>query len=202
MTAKKTFDLAELDSTDRYKLMSGLIVPRPIGWVGSVDRNGNHNLAPFSFFNMVAGTPPTVLFVTGTRQRIKDTLSNVRETGEFTLNTVSEDVAARMVQTAGEYDPTVDEFALSGLTPVLGDRIQAPMVAEAPAAMECQVTQVLDIGDPPTAAVVFGEVLALHVDEAVLDGTRIDHDVLKAVGRMAGQGYTTTRDRFDQSRPQ
>lgn len=196
-----TFELDQLSHTDRYKLMTGLIVPRPIGWVGTADPDGRLNLAPFSFHTMVAGTPPTVLFVPGMRERVKDTLANVKATGVFTLNTVSEEVADRMVATSGEYPPEIDEFEVTGLTPVPGTVVDAPMVAEAPASMECRLTTIVEIGEPPVAPVVFGEVLRIHVDDAVLDGTRIDHDALRAVGRMAGTGYTTTRDRFERDRP-
>ncbi len=192
MTDKTAFDTAALDPVDRYKLMTGLIVPRPIGWVGSIAADGRRNLAPYSFFNMVAGVPPTVIFAPGRTQRVKDTLANVAATGEFTLNMVTQELAEAMNLTSGEYGSEVDEFEVAQLTPISGDVVAAPMVAEAKANLECRVTQIVDVGEPPTASVVFGEVLRIHVRTDLLDGTRVDHRELRAVGRMAGDGYATT----------
>jgi len=180
----------------------GLVVPRPIGWVGTVDAGGRNNLAPFSFFNAVASSPPVVIFAPGMASRIKDTLVNVRETGEFTLNVVTEEVAEAMNITAGDHPAEVDEFELAGLTPVIGDAVAAPMVAEAKANMECIVTDIVEVGgQPPASSVVFGEVLRIHVEEALVDGSRIDFEALRAVGRLAGGGYSRTRDLFWMDRP-
>lgn len=201
MDAMTTFVAADLDEQTRYKLLTGLVVPRPIGWIGTRSAAGILNLAPYSFFTMVAGTPPTVLFAPGLTARRKDSLVNAEATGEFTVNVVTEEVAAAMNLTSGEYPPEVDEFALGGLTPVTGQVVQAPMVAEAKASLECRVTRIVEVGRPPGAAVVFGEVLRIHVRDEVLDGTRIDHEALRAVGRMAGDGYCTTRHRFEMARP-
>jgi len=124
-----TFDLGELAPVDRYKLLSGLIVPRPIGWVGTADADGRRNLAPYSFFNMVVGTPPTVLFCPGFHGRMKDSLANAIATGEFTLNMVTEGTVEAMNATSGDYPPDVDEFEIAGLTAVPGTVVSAPMVA-------------------------------------------------------------------------
>jgi len=197
---KKIFDTADLDSRDRYKLLTGLVVPRPIGWIGTRRENGSFNLAPFSFFNAVSASPPTVLFSGGRHpDRPKDSVALAEQTGEFTVNIVSEEVAATMNLTSGAYDEDQDEFAIVGLTPVVGTKVAAPMVAEAPANLECRVVQVIPIGD--TSRVVIGEVVAFHIREDVLDGTRIDNDALRAIGRMAGSTYIHTRDRFELDRP-
>ena len=196
------FDPAQLKPVDIYKLMIGLIVPRPIGWVGTRSADDTLNLAPFSFFNGVSSEPPTVIFSSGTTKREKDSLANARATGEFTLNVVTEDLAEAMVLTAGEYLADVDEFVVAKLTPVIGDLVAAPRVAEAKASMECKVVQVVDVGDPPAAAVVFGEVVRFHVNSDILDGTRVDPVALRAVGRMAGTGYTRTRELFFIDRPE
>jgi flavin reductase (DIM6/NTAB) family NADH-FMN oxidoreductase RutF len=203
MERRTTFDTATADPVDVSKLMLGLVVPRPIGWVGSVDEDGRHNLAPFSFYNVVSAKPPTVVFSPGTRRGAeKDTLANVRRTGEFTLSVVTEEVADAMVLTSGDYPPDVDEFEIAGLTARRGDAVAAPLVAEARAVLECEVTQVVDVGDPPANSVVFGRVLRIHVDPQVLDGTRVRPEELKAVGRMAGDGYTTTAGSlFSRTRP-
>jgi flavin reductase (DIM6/NTAB) family NADH-FMN oxidoreductase RutF len=192
---KTTFDPAEMAGTDRYKLLTGLIIPRPIGWVGTVDSSGNHNLAPYSYFNTVAATPPTVLFSTGRPQgRIKDSLANVIATGQFTLSIVDEDLVVAMHGSATEYPPDVDEFEKVGLTAVFGDVVAAPMVGEAKANLECRVSRIVDLGEPVTASVVFGDVVRIHVAAALLDGTRVSHAALGAVGRIAGTTYVTTAD--------
>lgn len=187
--------MQDLTGIDRYKLLTGLIIPRPIGWVGTVDDDGTHNLAPYSYFNVVAATPPTVLFSTGRpRGRIKDSLANAIATGEFTLSIVDEDLVDAMHATAVEYQPDVDEFKKVGLTAVPGQVVTAPMVGEAKAALECRVNRIVDLGEPVTASIVFGDVLRLHVAANVLDGTHIDHKALRAVGRIAGTTYVTTAD--------
>ncbi len=198
---KRVFEAGELDAAERYKLMSGLIVPRPIGWIGSRDANGVNNLAPFSFFNMVSGSPPTLLFTTGMTMRVKDSLANVRASGVFTVNVVTEEVATAMNVTSDSFPPGVDEFTAAGLTSIEGEAVAAPMVAEAKANFECVVTHIHEVGEGPAASVVFGEVLRFHVAESLLDGTRIDLAGLKAVGRLAGPWYSRTTDLFSMERP-
>ena len=192
---RTSFDPQELGGTDRYKLLTGLIIPRPIGWVGTVAADGTRNLAPYSYFNAVAATPPTVIFSTGRPQgRTKDSLANVIATGEFTLSIVDESLTDAMHSTSTTYPPEIDEFAEAKLTAAWGDVVKAPFVAEARAALECRVTQIVDLGDPVSASVVFGHVLRIHVADEVLDGTRINHRKLRAVGRIAGTTYVTTAD--------
>lgn len=198
---KEFFDLEAVESRDRYKLLTGLIVPRPIGWVGTRRQNGTFNLAPFSFFNMVSSAPPTVIFSGAAHSdRPKDSVTLAEESGEFTINIVSEEVAPAMSVTAASYGPDDDEFAIAGLTPVLGTVVAAPMVVESPANLECRVVQVIDIGDGHSRMVV-GRVVAVHVEGSVLDGTRIDSRSLRAVGRMAGNNYITTESVFEMVRP-
>ena len=199
---KKTFDLSDVESRDRYKLLTGLVVPRPIGWIGTRRDNGTYNLAPFSFFNVVSTNPPTVLFSGGRHpDRPKDSVALAEETGEFTVNIVSEDVAAAMSVTSGSFGVDEDEFAIAGLTAVVGNRVDAPMVAEAPANLECKVVEVIHLGQEGQSRLVIGEVLAVHVREDALDGTRIDTDVIRAIGRLAGNAYITSRERFEITRP-
>ena len=199
---KTVFRLDSVEARDRYKLLSGLVVPRPIGWIGTRGRDGANNLAPFSFFNVVSTYPPTVLFSGGRHaDRPKDTVALAEAIGVFTVNIVSEDVAEAMSLTSGTYGPGTDEFHIAGLTPVRGVVVDAPLVAESPANLECRVAQVFDIGGQGTTTLVIGDVVAIHVAEDVLDGTRIDNDRLRAVGRMAGNTYIHTRDRFEIQRP-
>ncbi len=201
---KHDFDPAQLEDVDVYKLLIGLVVPRPIGWIGSVSSSGVRNLAPFSFFNAVAASPPTVLFSTiRARGAKKDTLSNVEASGVFTVNVVTEEVIDAMNLTSGRYDPSVDEFELAGLTAVPGTAVDAPMVGEAKANLECRLSQIVPIGTdgPMAASIVIGEVVLLHVDGSILEGSRIDQNALGAVGRMGGPTYTRTRDLFSLERP-
>lgn len=198
-----TFAAAELDNQERYKLMTGLVVPRPIGWIGTVDERGRPNLAPYSFFQAVATNPPVVLFSAGINDgQHKDSLHNARTTGRFTVNIVDMATAEAMNQTSAELAHGHSEFDFAGLTPVAGTDVDAPYAKEAKAAMECRVTNIVELGLPPVQhAVIFGEVVRFHVDDDVIDGTRVDHARLDAVGRLAGSGYATTRDRFDMVRP-
>jgi len=192
-----TFTLADLEPIDRYKLLTGLVVPRPIGWIGSLAGDGTPNVAPYSFFNVVSANPPTVIFSAGRRKgALKDTAANVRSTGEFTVNIVTEETAAAMNRTAGEFAPDVDEFSVVGLTSVPGTRVDAPRVGEAAASLECRVAHVVELGNPLGNTVFFGDVLCIHVRSDVIDGTRVDPVALRAVGRMAGAGYVTTADAF------
>jgi flavin reductase (DIM6/NTAB) family NADH-FMN oxidoreductase RutF len=198
---KQVFELGELEPADRYKLLSGLIVPRPIGWVGTRSVDGIDNLAPFSFFTMVAATPPTVLFAPGMTVRIKDTLANVLATGVFTLSVVDEDLATAMNSTSAGVDPQTDEFDLADITKVEATAVNAPMVGEARGNLECVVTHIHEVGPGPAASVVFGEVRRIHAAATILDGTRIRFPELKAVGRMAGPWFSRSTDLFAMERP-
>ena len=201
---KRLFKTSDLAPIDAHKFALGLVVPRPIGWIGSIDGQGIRNLAPFSFFNAVSGYPPTVLFSPGFRDgRPKDSLANVEETGEFTVNIVSAEVGRQMNQTAATAAPEVDEFELAGLTAVSGSIVSAPMVAECKANFECRVTQIINTGRTPhLGTVVFGEVVAYHIEESLLEGTRINQVELDAIGRMGGPRYVNTRSVFEMQRPE
>lgn len=198
---KRFFDLTHSENRDRYKLLTGLVVPRPIGWIGTRRPNGTFNLAPFSFFNVISVDPPTVIFSGGRHvDRQKDSVTLASESSEFTVNIVSEAVAFAMAITSGSYGPDDDEFAIAGLTPLIGALVDAPMVSESPANLECRTTNVLEIGGGRSVLIV-GEVVAIHVREDVLDGTRVVAAELAAIGRMAGTSYVTTREPFDMVRP-
>lgn len=194
---------------DIYKLMTGIIVPRPVALVSTVDPDGNANLAPFSFFAGVGSAPPTVLFCPALRAGgesepagRKDTLRNVEATHEFVINVVSAEISSQANATAAEVGPEVDEFELSGLTPVASEIVKAPRVAESPAQMECRLLQVIYTGDRPASGViVLGEVVRFHVREELFEDFRIDPAGLDAVGRMAGNTWVRTHDRIELIRP-
>lgn len=196
-----TFRVADLPQQDAYKLLTGLVVPRPIAWVGSRSRDGTDNLAPFSFFNAVSGDPPTVVLSPGNDRR-KDTRDNILATGVFTLNAVSADLVERMNATAASVDADASEFDLADLTVVESTLIAAPRVAECVATMECRMTQHLPIGRPDGGnMLIIAEVLAFHIDGRLLDGTRIDQAALRAVGRHAGHWFSSATDLFELVRP-
>lgn len=197
---KAYFDLSATESRDSYKLLSGLIVPRPIGWIGTRRPDGSNNLAPFSFFNVVSSNPPIVLFSAGSHtDRPKDSRELAESSGEFTVNIVSEGVVQAMSVTSGSFGADDDEFAIAGLTAVDGKLVDAPLVEESPANLECRVNQVVELGE--RTKLVVGDVVAIHVEEQVLDGTRINSEQLRAVGRMAGATYVDTRSIFEVTRP-
>ncbi|HEY1895568.1 MAG TPA: flavin reductase family protein [Terracidiphilus sp.] len=209
LTSMLTIAPAERPPHEIYKLMTGVIVPRPIALVSTVDREGVANLAPFSFFCGVGSVPPTLLFCPALRPGRptdraprKDTLRNVEETGEFVVNVVSESIADATNATAADVPPEVDEFQLSGLTAVPGTVVRAPRVAESPAQMECKLLQVIYTSHKPGGGViVLGEIVRFHVRADLVDNFRVDPAGLDAVGRMAGNTWVRTRDRLELIRP-
>jgi flavin reductase (DIM6/NTAB) family NADH-FMN oxidoreductase RutF len=203
-----TFDPAVCEQRQTYKLMTGIIVPRPVALVSTVDSSGNVNLAPFSFFSGVGSAPPTVLFCPALRAKPgeppqrKDTLRNVEETGEFVINIVSDAISAKANTAAAEVAPEVDEFQLARLTPLASKVVRPPRVAESPAQMECRLLQVIYTSHIPAGGViVLGEVLRFHVREDLVEDFRVDPAGLDAVGRMAGNTWVRTRDRIELIRP-
>lgn len=190
---------------DVYRLCVTFIVPRPIALVSTVSADGVRNLAPFSFYNMVSAHPPVVMFAPGLRRDggRKDTLVNVEATGEFVVATVSEAIAEAMNQCSASLPPEGDEFAYSGLTPRPARRVKPALVGESPVNIECRLLDIIRFGDRAGAGhAVFGEVLALHLDDAILaaDGLCDPHR-LQAIGRLGRFTYARTTDVFDLPRP-
>jgi len=204
-----SFNPAGLQSQEIYKLMTGIIVPRPVALVSTISKQGVANLAPFSFFSGVGAVPPTVLFCPALRDGAsagvgerKDTLRNVEETGEFVINVVSEVIAAAANAAAAEVDFGVDEFAISGLTPIPSEVVGPPRVAESPAQMECKLLQIIYTGrEARSGVIVLGEVVRFHLREELFDNFRVDPAGLDAVGRMAGNTWVRTTDRIELVRP-
>lgn len=198
---KTAFALEDLKGADGYKLGSGLIVPRPVGWIGSIDADGNTNLAPYSFFNMVAGFPPTFVFAPGKGFR-KDTLDNVQAVPEFTINIVTDEVVDVMNATAASVEAGQSEFDLPGITAVPSQVVRPPMVGECKASIECVVDKIVDVGDEKHgSSLVIGHAVMFHIDDSLLDGTRVDQAALRAIGRHVGNSYSRTHDLFDIVRP-
>jgi flavin reductase (DIM6/NTAB) family NADH-FMN oxidoreductase RutF len=198
-------DPADSRFQDVEKLMVSVILPRPIAWVSTVSAEGVANLAPFSYFTAVCPKPPVICFSPGIRfsdGAKKDTLRNIEATGEFVVNVVSEEVATQMVQCSGEYPPDVSEFTVAGLTPIASDLVKPPRVKESHVHMECRLLQIVTVSDEPGGgSLVMGTVLRFHVDDGVLTEGRVDPGKLRAIGRMGGQEYTRTMDRFPLTRP-
>lgn len=188
-----------------YKLLSGTIVPRPIGWISTVDAQGIFNLAPYSYFNAVSADPPHVLFCSGRRKDLdKDSVSNVLATGEFVVNLVSESTAGAMNLTATELPPDVDEFEYAQLTPAPSIRVAAPRVAESLVHLECQMVHTYEVENyrEGGSVIVVGRVVMMHIaDEIIGDEYRINYDRYKPVGRLAGGGYCRVSDIFEMERP-
>ena len=187
-----------------YKLLIGSIMPRPIAFVSTMGPDGIYNLAPFSFFTAVSANPPTIAFapMINTLGKRKDTLNNVEHLGEFVVNVVSEDIVQPMNETSADFPPEIDEFEVSGLTPIPSDLVAVPRVKESHIAMECKLRQIVEMSSLPLGgSLVIGEVVRFHVDDEYFDDYRIDVDKLRPVGRMAGFIYTRTTDRFELVRP-
>lgn len=192
---------------DRYKLLIGCIVPRPIALVSSMSPDGRLNLAPFSFFNGIGSDPMTLLFCPVNRPDggKKDTLRNVDlpaegGLGEFVVSVATEAYARRVAAAAEPLPYGESEFELAGLTPAPSTRVRPPRVAESPVCFECRTRQVIRL-NPGVAGggnIVIGEVVHVYAaDEIIDDRFRADPSKLGAIGRMGGQSYCTTRDRFD-----
>lgn len=194
------FNPAELDSQTTYKLMTALIVPRPIGFTSTIGADGVHNLAPFSFFMMLTPSPPHVALSIGASNGAeKDTLRNIRETGEYVINIVNRAIGQQMARTAIDFEPDVDEFDVSGLTPVASDLVTPPRVLECPASFECELRSITPVGGPPYGAnLVIGEIVRLHIqDDLLLENNRIDMLKLDALGRLTGDSYCATTEQFE-----
>ncbi len=200
------FHFADLKHPDRYKLMIGTIQPRPIAWVSTLSASGVRNLAPFSFFTAVCSEPPTIVFCPGVRASTsgeKDTLRNIRQTGEFVINVVSEAVAEAMNITSTDLPHDVDEFELAGVTSLSSSLVQPPRVAESPISMECKLSQIVTISENVGGGwLVIGEILVMHVaDEVYIPDFKIDTLKMQPIGRLAGAGYSYTHDLFEMPRP-
>ena len=198
-------DPASTDYTSTYKLLIGSVVPRPIAFVSTINPEGAFNLAPFSFFTVASSHPPVLVFTVGNRATPdprKDTLRNITITREFVVNMVSEEIGEKMNLCSGDYPPEVDEFEVSGLTPIPSDLVKPPRVAESHVNMECRLLYTISMSGLTNGGnLVLGEVIRFHVDDTLVSNYRVDPDKLRAIGRMGGSGYTRTLDRFDMIRP-
>lgn len=200
MTAKE-IDVTALEPELAYKLLVGAVQPRPIAWVSTIATDGCINLAPFSFFTVASRNPATVMFSIGQHEggRTKDTLTNLRGTGDFVINVASFEHNRAVSASGTVVDADVDEFDLAGLTPAPSSVVKAPRVAEAHLALECRLYEEVSIG---TDTCVFGSVLVAHAADGILsDRMWVDNDVLRPLGRLAGPWFTGPLTAVPESSP-
>lgn len=187
--------------------LNALVAPRPIGWIGTVSPDGEPNLAPFSYFNAFSADPPVVGFAPnakGADGEAKDTLANVREVAEFTVNVVSADLAEAMNATSRTLPRGVDEFALAGLTAEPSHHIRPPHVGEAKAVLECIVSSIVALPSRAGARashLVIGEVVGIHIDDSLIRDGRVDTLALRQVSRLGYMDYSILDSVFEMPRP-
>lgn len=184
-----------------HRLYLSFVQPRPIAFASTLSPDGRPNLAPFSFYNMLGANPPVVVFspALNRHSKPKDTLTNILATKEFVIATVTEPIAEHMNICSTEYEYGISEFEKSGLTPLPANKVKPFLVKESPVNIECTLRQVVSLGDGPASGqAIFGDVIAVHVDEAVLlEGDMVcDPKKLQAIGRMGGDLYGRTTDHF------
>jgi flavin reductase (DIM6/NTAB) family NADH-FMN oxidoreductase RutF len=194
------FETNKTDASVLYKLLTGIIIPRPIGWISTIDGNGINNLAPFSYFNMVSSDPPCVMFSTRRdNNKNKDTLNNVLQNGQFVVNLVTLDVVEQMNATSETVDAIVDEFELAKLTPIDSTSVKPKRVKESPIHLECEMIHhyFIDNNEGGGAYIVIGKIITIHIDDTILmENNRINLDVYKPVARLAGSYYSTLGELF------
>ena len=192
------FDFAELTAKERYKLLIGTVIPRPIAFITTLSRDGRRNAGPFSFFNVLTHDPAIVAIGVENYEdgRMKDTSRNIRDTDEFIVHIVDDALAAQMEICAIKFGPDVDELAEAGLETVPGTMVAAPRIVTAPAALECRRYMTLEVGK--AREIILGQVLGVHVRaDAVDERLHVDQLKMDAIGRLGGHSYNRTRDQFD-----
>ncbi|MFN8273552.1 MAG: flavin reductase family protein [Flavobacteriaceae bacterium] len=194
------FDPNLLEQSAIYKLLTGLIIPRPIGWISSVDADGVVNLAPFSYFNAVGDDPPHVMFSTSRSNHVvKDTLRNVLETKQFVVNMVTEELAEAMNLTAHPIPSDESEFDYAHLTSAASVKVMPPRVLESPVAMECELVHhyTLEGSLNGGSTIIIGRVVQFHInDELLLDEYKINLENYQPVARLAGSNYAKLGEIF------
>jgi len=186
-------DIAQTSTGKAYRMLISAIVPRPIAFVSTVSSDGQRNLAPFSFFMGVSSQPLTLAISVFHRLgQPKDTAANILETGEFVVNSATEELAERVALASGDYSRRYDEFAITGLTPVSSKRVRAPRVAESPVSLECRLHRSMVIGEPPTAThLIVGEVVFAHVRDDLWAEGMIDAEKLRPIARLGANLFAT-----------
>ena len=191
------FDFERLPAPDRYRLLCSFVAPCPIALVTTLGADGTPNAAPMSFFNVFSQDPPILILGIQTRPdgTEKETIRNIRRTGEFTVNMCDMKIAQQMVDCGINFSDEVDEVSVTGLSHAASVKIGPSRVAEAPAAMECRVSQIIDY---PRRAIVLGEVVQMHVDDACLDdaGRYVRPETYQPVARLHADNYIVSERQF------
>ena len=187
---------------ENHKLMIGSIVPRPIALVSTISKGSIKNLAPFSYFNGVCSKPPTIMFAPARRGwdgKEKDTLKNIKETREFSINLVSESFVEQMIACSTDFDPSIDEFVISKLTPLSSKKIKPPIVKESKISFECILNKIVPVGNKEAGAgfIVIGEIILFHIDDEIVSNGHIDLNTFNPIGRLAGNFYTRPTNNFE-----
>lgn len=194
------FDPNTLQQSEIYKLLTGSIMPRPIGWVSTVDEKGINNLAPFSYFNMVGDDPPHLMFSTRRdNDTNKDTLNNILTNKQFVVNMVTEEVVEKMNETSQKVAAHIDEFQLVGVTPVASLKIKPMRVQESLVNFECELVHhyFLENHKQGGACVMIGRIVMMHFDESILlENHKINLETYKPVARLAGSNYSKLGEIF------
>ncbi len=196
-------DTSTLSNKEMYKFLIGGVAPRPIAWAGTRSKDGINNLAPFSFYNAFSSTPPIVGFSAIPRLdgSNKDTLQNIIDTGCFTLSTVSHKLVQQASKSAALLEPQEDEFEYAGLEPAQAQNINAPYVKDALLVFECTLNQIVSFGNQEGAGnLILGEIKFINIDDSIYNDGYVDIAGLDPVGRLAGNWYSTIRDRFELTR--
>lgn len=198
-------DPEAITPTDRYKLMIGSVLPRPIAFVSTLSATGVPNLAPFSFFTVISANPLSICFspmIRSSDGQKKDTLKNIEATGEFVVHVVTEALAEPMNLTAGEYLAETNEFEIAGLTPLPSKMVKPFRVAESPIQLECKLAQIVTLGESVGGgSLVIGKVVYMHFSPNVYENGKIITSKLKPIGRLAGTEYVKMTDVFSLTRP-
>jgi len=194
----KTFEPTSEGPVRFFKIFSSAIAPRPIAFVSTISSEGVKNLSPFSYFNFFSANPPVLVFSVSTPASggQKDTLRNVRETGDCIVHIADRSLAHQLNLSSAVFEPDIDEFERTGLTPVPGDEVTAFRVAEAKVAVECRVRQIIPLGDLRASGnLVICDVVKLHVDQSILfeDGSSIDPHLFPSLARLGGEWYMETQ---------
>lgn len=189
-----------LTEREKYRILTSCIVPRPIAWVTSVDKNGVVNAAPFSYFTGISIEPPLVVFAVERRHgKKKDTVRNIEETKEFVVNVVTIDNVNEMNETSQDFDEEIDELKFSGLTEIPSQVVKPPSIKESPVHLECQLDQIIEVGSSPHSLII-GEVKVITLEDELYYHGRLDMNKLKAVGRMGGRYYVKSDSLFELER--
>lgn len=197
------FDFQDMPGPDKYRLLTNFVGPRPIALVGTRAPSGHNNAAPMSFFNVFSHEPPLVVLGIQTRGNgeEKDTVGNIRRTGEFVVNMVDMSIAEAMIVCGVNFSSDIDEVAFAGLTPVRSAKIDADRIAESPCSFECRLERIIDY---PRRVLIIGEVVHMHVHDRCLDaaGRYVNPEAYQPIARLHADNYITSDRQFVLSKPE